>query len=620
MVKKGRPRKLKSKRMTCKMKYKIEKKVKAHDKKAQRKSKKEPHRKPKKEIGIPNLAPFKEKILREAEERKVRAEENKQRQKEQRHKDLIKKRKLEHLTKDAVKKQKLYAKKMALQGESDAVTNTRKEIDSTRKAYYREFKKVLNASDVVLQVLDARDPLSSRCTELEQAVLASGLDKKLVLILNKIDLVPKENAEKWLKHLRNEFPTVAFKASTQTQKQNLGRSKIPVNLSSKDLLQSSQCLGAESLIKLLANYCRNSGIKTTITVGVVGFPNVGKSSLINSLKRSRTCNVGAMPGVTKSMQEVHLDKHVRLLDSPGVVLASGNDDAAMALRNCVKIETLDDQIGPVQAILRRCNRSQLMMHYSVPEFSDVHEFLSLLANKQGKLKKGGIPDVDKAAVGVLIDWNSGKISYYTHPPEQHTLPTHITAEIVTELGKAFDMSALEKEEKEILQGLHTKPSSAILYESTGPSKGIVEDDNELQSVEEEMENSEDGESEEEEEDEESMEESDEDDNKKDKLSGVTVNLPSKKANQKQASSMASVAKLPAYMFANPNENVDITNDDHTLTANKNQKKSYKKMLKKRRRADAVATSLADNFTSAFEMLGGSADQDNDDYDFKTDFK
>ncbi|XP_033106740.1 guanine nucleotide-binding protein-like 3 homolog [Anneissia japonica] len=615
MVKKGRARKLKSKRMTCKMKYKIAKKVKEHDKKVKRKSKKEPHRKPKKDIGIPNLAPFKETILREAEQRKVRAEELKQRQKEQRHKDLLKKRKLEHLTKDAERKQKEYAKKMLLIGESDTGRDTRKEIDSTRRAYYREFKKVLNSADVILQVLDARDPLSSRCTELEQAVLASGLDKKLVLVLNKIDLVPKDNAEKWLKHLRNEFPTVAFKASTQTQKHNLGRNKTPVNLVSKDLLQSSQCLGAESLIKLLANYCRNAGIKTSITVGVVGFPNVGKSSLINSLKRARTCNVGAMPGVTKSMQEVHLDKNIKLLDSPGVVLASGNDDTAMALRNCVKIETLDDPIIPVEAILRRCNKNQLIMHYSVPDFSDVHEFLSFLATKQGKLKKGGVPDVDKAAVGVLIDWNSGKITYYTHPPEQHTLPTHITAEIVTELGKAFDIAAIENEQKKILQGTHAKPSSAILFESTGPTKGVINDEDDLKSVEEEMEDSD---SDDDEEEEELMEDSDEEVVKKDKLSGVTVNMSSKRGKQKLAPVMAPVAKLPAYVFSNPNENVDVGNDDHNLQSNKRQKKSYKKMLKQRRRADALASSLSDNLTAAFGMLGG--DDDNDNYDFKTDFK
>ena len=81
--------------------------------------------------------------------------------------------------------------------------------------------QVVEAADVVLQVLDARDPLGSRCRQVEEAVLNSGTDKKLVLILNKIDLVPKENIMAWLKHLRNELPTLAFRCSTQSQNVNL---------------------------------------------------------------------------------------------------------------------------------------------------------------------------------------------------------------------------------------------------------------------------------------------------------------------------------------------------------------------------------------------------------------
>ncbi len=68
-----------------------------------------------------------------------------------------------------------------------------------------------------MKVLDARDPLGCRCARVEEAVLQSGGKKKLVLVLNKIDLVPREVVEAWLKYLRNEFPTVAFKASTQVQ-------------------------------------------------------------------------------------------------------------------------------------------------------------------------------------------------------------------------------------------------------------------------------------------------------------------------------------------------------------------------------------------------------------------
>ncbi|NWQ84831.1 GNL3L protein, partial [Columbina picui] len=96
-----------------------------------------------------------------------------------------------------------------------------------------------------------------------------------------------------------ELPTVAFKACTQQQSRKLKQSRLPPTAAPQEVLEGGACVGAECLLRVLANYSRCGEVKTTITVGVVGYPNVGKSSLINSLKRSRACGVGATPGVTK---------------------------------------------------------------------------------------------------------------------------------------------------------------------------------------------------------------------------------------------------------------------------------------------------------------------------------
>ncbi|XP_061148287.1 guanine nucleotide-binding protein-like 3-like protein [Syngnathus typhle] len=382
------------------------------------------------------------------ETRKQRLQELQEKQKISREQQLMKKRNLQSFHNDILQRQREFEQRETEMQSLEKHVHF--ENENSRKAYYREFKKVVEASDVILEVLDARDPLGCRCPQVEQAVIQSGTNKKIVLVLNKIDLVSKEIVEKWIKYLRNEFPTVAFKASTQQQSKNLKRSNVKVTQATSELLSSSACVGADCLMKLLGNYCRNLDIKTAITVGVVGFPNVGKSSLINSLKRARACSVGATPGVTKCLQEVHLDKHIKLLDCPGIVMTTSTSDAAMILRNCVKIEQLVDPVPPVEAILRRCNKAQILQHYGVPDFHTALEFLALLARRKGKLRKGGLPDTDKAAKSVLMDWTGGRISYFTHPPETHTLPMHVSAEIVTEMGKAFDWDELEKGNQEVL--------------------------------------------------------------------------------------------------------------------------------------------------------------------------
>lgn len=263
--------------------------------------------------------------------------------------------------------------------------------DNSKKAYYKEFRKVLENADVILEVLDARDPLGTRTRSVERMVMDSGLDKKIILVLNKIDLVPKENVEQWLKYLRNEYPAIAFKASTQSQRNNLSQSNVATDAASANMLNSAECLGADTLIRLLKNYCRNLNIKTSITVGIVGYPNVGKSSVINSLKRSKVCGVGSTPGFTKVAQQITLDKNIKLLDCPGIVFAQqgqdGQNDAEITLRNCVKVELLDDPITPVEVIVSRCTTEQLMKMYNVSYFNNAHEFLVLLAQQRGKLKK-----------------------------------------------------------------------------------------------------------------------------------------------------------------------------------------------------------------------------------------
>jgi nuclear GTP-binding protein len=385
----------------------------------------------------------------------------------------------------------------------------------------------VEAADVILEVLDARDPLGCRCASLERQVLAAGSDKRLVLVLNKVDLVPREVVAQWLVYLRNEFPVIAFKSSTQSQNSNLKQSKgEAVGGRSSG---AASCFGAQTLLALMGNYCRSLDIRTSIRVGVVGYPNVGKSSLINSLKRSRVCGVGSTPGFTKSTQEIVLDKHVKLIDSPGIVFADNRSEGELVLRNCVKLEKLLDPVAPVEAILKRCDQELIMEKYMVPRYENVMEFLGHLARRLGRVKKGGVPDVVAAARIILQDWNSGKITYYSECPKTHTLPAHLSASVVASWSGEFDLAALAAAEGkefassslmrlEDCDGMPMAPGSVEQGDEFAAYEGGMDDG--ATSDEEEDDEEEGDEDDDEEEDEEDEEDDEEDDEMRDEVAGA----------------------------------------------------------------------------------------------------
>ncbi|XP_074644621.1 guanine nucleotide-binding protein-like 3 homolog [Tubulanus polymorphus] len=589
----------KSKRQSCRLRYKVEKKIRQHNKKVKKLAAKKTTKIRKKDPGVPNKCPFKEDILKEAEDRRIRLEEEREqaklKRKQERQNLIDKKRNLTSLVSDAQKRASAFEKKQNQKtpaGLDDF--NSGKSVETSRKAYYREFKKVISASDVILQVLDARDPNGSRCQEVEEAVINAGAKKRLVLVLNKIDLVPREIVEKWLKYLRNEFPTVAFKASTQDQKENLSQAKMPLHRISEEMMKSSRCLGADSLMKLLNNYARNLKLKTSISVGIVGFPNTGKSSIINSLKRSKACNVGATPGVTKQVQEVQLDKHIKLLDSPGVVMVTGTSDTSIILRNCVKIETLEDPATPVDAILKRCSKEKIMLHYRIQDYTDVTQFLQLMSIRFGLLRKGGVPDTVKAAKRVLQDWITGKITFYTHPPEQHTLPTHVSAEIVQSMAEQFDLSVIEKQEDMTLGGLKTLSANDIVLETEGITHGIIDepndDDEEMIEDEEESE----------------YEDMGDDTDETKELEGVTVAM-------KPAAKAQSIASNRSNKKLTAKQSITVIDEMKASgQLNRAKKEELKRMKKKRKKADALGNKLSDALMGAMEL--------GEDYDFKSDYK
>lgn len=386
-----------SKRKSCAQKYKILKKIREHKRKVRKEAKKNPKGKSLKSkmIQIPNICPFKEDILKEVAEHKQRQEEEKQQRREQiklerqQQKQKTKEKTLAEIVEKAEMRDAIHdaMNDGKLETNDDGkIYKGEKNKENSLKAYFKEFRKVIEAADVILEVVDARDPLGTRCVEVEKAVKTAPGNKRLVVILNKADLVPRENLDKWLKYLRRFGPVTAFKASTQDQTSRLGRRKFNKGNNSEKVLQGSPCVGAELLMSMLANYCRNKGIKTSIRVGIVGIPNVGKSSIINSLTRGRACNVGCTPGVTKSMQEVELDSKIKLIDCPGIVFTQnkGGSETVNTLKNAQRVSDVQDPFKVAESILKRASKMYFCRLYDISEYDTPEEFFAKKAQRTGK--------------------------------------------------------------------------------------------------------------------------------------------------------------------------------------------------------------------------------------------
>ncbi|KIY62089.1 P-loop containing nucleoside triphosphate hydrolase protein [Cylindrobasidium torrendii FP15055 ss-10] len=325
------------------------------------------------------------------------------------------------------------------QSSTDPVKKTKEQV---RRHYIRTLHKVIEESDIVMLVLDARDPEGCRSRLVEEEVRRH--DKTLVFVLNKVDLIPKDNAQAWLKHLRHSTPTLPFRAASSSANQTKFTSTAP------------------ALMKLLKAYKPATG---SVTVGVVGFPNVGKSSIINALKRAKVCSVAAQPGHTKDLQSIQVERGLRVVDSPGVVFdeddlqqKGDNVRGNILLRNVVKVEDIEDPIAVVEQILLRTPIETIQQLYGLPEFASPPEFLTMLALKSGRLLKGGTPDLLAAGRHVLNDWNHQKIPYFSVPPSIHPslIPSRMSnaeiapgaedvgqAQILSEFSKPFELPGLE---------------------------------------------------------------------------------------------------------------------------------------------------------------------------------
>ncbi|MCX8199874.1 MAG: 50S ribosome-binding GTPase [Candidatus Micrarchaeota archaeon] len=236
--------------------------------------------------------------------------------------------------------------------------------------------KIRRECDVVLVVADARSP-----STVFPFHPSSG--QKAILILNKIDLCTDEE----ISALRGRYRGAIF-MSARTRK------------------------GKGHLLHTLIRIAKEKG--HLIRVGVVGVPNVGKSSIINLLRGKRSARTSPTPGETRGIQWLKLNKDILLYDSPGVFVRDTGEEA-LAHASTVAAEKMKDPESAAARLLAHIiksrGRGHVAAHYDIEigEGEDTYEILEKIAIRNGMLLKGGELDTDRAAKRVIHDWQTGKI-------------------------------------------------------------------------------------------------------------------------------------------------------------------------------------------------------------------
>ena len=187
-----------------------------------------------------------------------------------------------------------------------------------------------------------------------------------------------------------------------------------------------------------------------MSCGFIGYPNTGKSSIINTLRKKVVCPTAPIPGCTKVWAYITLTRRIYLIDCPGVVPPNLNDtDADILLRGVVRIENVENPSQYVESMMEKCQRRHIEKTYELKDWKDVDMFLEQLARKKGKLLKGGEPDMNSVAKVVLNDFLRGRIPWYTPPPKQEGEATRAENGIQGRIGRLGEMGRKRKREDEV---------------------------------------------------------------------------------------------------------------------------------------------------------------------------
>lgn len=253
--------------------------------------------------------------------------------------------------------------------------------------------------DLIIEMTDARAPLATRNPEIDKL----GVNKARVIVLNKADMADERANALWKAYF-----------------ENLGYECL--------CMDSREKTNVKKLIKLIEKACekkrerdRKRGIlNRPIRAMVTGIPNVGKSTLINSISGKASAKTGNKPGVTKGNQWIKLNKYVELLDTPGILWPKFEDERVgdlIAFIGSINDMILDQTELALEIIRWFLQHKPQMFEekygFASSEGERAEEILSKIAIARNTIKKGNEPDIDKAAIAFINDFRSARLARVT---------------------------------------------------------------------------------------------------------------------------------------------------------------------------------------------------------------